>query len=223
LVVVTTPDPGPEAWEIAFRRQRVIGDLLYDALNALEEDRLLTPEGNNAYRFYQTVLALEPANQLAVEGLQNIVARYLELAATASRQGRFAAADGLLDRARFVAPGDPSIAEAQRALEADRNSADLVFELDPQELAARSREMLATLEEIAGQAVEHRAFVWITAPSDEQGRWIYNAMREQTNGYRLRGNIEIGAYAIVRLRMPEGDEPEGSVVASPPATGEATL
>jgi len=220
VVTEVSAPQGPEDWEIDFRRQRVIGDLLYDALKALDEDRLLTPEGNNAYTFYQQTLALDPENRLALEGLQNIVARYLELAAAASRQGRFSSAHLLLDRARFVLPGDPSIREARRALEADMNSGDLVFELDIQGLGARSEALVSQLVEIAAQAVEHQAFVWITAPSDEQGRWIYNTMREKANGYRLRANIEIGSFAIVRLRMPE-NEPGFATDAAPDTTGES--
>jgi len=192
-----------QEWEIAFRRQRLIGDLLYDALNALQQDRLLYPIDDNAHQRYQRVLAIDPENHLALEGLQNIVARYLELAETASRQGRFTAARDYIDRATFVDRRAPAIRQAEQALEADRNSGDLVFELDMQQLASESPALIEQLAEIAGQAVAHQAFVWITAPTDEKGRWIYGTMREQANGIRLRGNIELGGYAVIRLRMPE--------------------
>ncbi|MCB1670960.1 MAG: hypothetical protein R3F41_15160 [Gammaproteobacteria bacterium] len=196
------------AWEIAFRRQRLIGDLLYDALRALQQDRLLLPADDNAYSRYQRVLALDPENSLAREGLQEIVRRYLQLAATASRQGRFAAADQYIDRARTVDRNDPAIVAARQALERDRNSGDLVFELDLQQLDAQSENLVQQLAGIADQAVANEAFVWITAPSDEKGRWIYGTMREQANGYRLRGNIELGGFAIIRLRMPDAADDE---------------
>jgi hypothetical protein len=203
-----------QEWEVAFRRQRLIGDLLYEALKALQQDRLLLPLDDNAHGRYQRVLAIDPGNELAQEGLQNIVARYVELAATASRQGRFAAAQGYIERAAFVDRSAPAIAEAEAALEADRNSGDLVFELDPQELASESPALVEQLAEIADQAVELRALVWITAPSDEKGRWIYGTMREQANGFRLRGNIELGGYAVIRLRMPDR-ESTGSAAREP--------
>lgn len=203
-----TTDQGQDAeqlreWQIAFRRQRLIGDLLYDALKALEQDRLLIPADDNAYARYQRVLALDPENDLALGGLRRIVARYLELAATASRQGRFAAAAAYIDRARFVDPVDPAIVTAQEALEADRNSGDLVFELDLEQLDLQSNDLVEQLADIAEQAVEFEAFVWITAPSDEKGRWIYGTLRERANGYRLRGNIELGGRAVIRLRLPD--------------------
>ena len=207
---------GLQEWEIAFRRQRLLGDLLYDALKALQQDRLLYPIDDNAHRRYQRVLAIDPENQLALEGLQNIVARYLELAANASRQGRFAAAQNYIDRARFVDGSAPAIREAEQALEADRNSGDLVFELDMQQLNSESPALVERLADIADQAVEHRAFVWITAPTDEKGRWIYGTMREQANGFRLRGNIELGGYAVIRLRMPE-QQPTSSAAGQEPS------
>jgi hypothetical protein len=189
-------------WEADFRRQRLIGDLLYDALNALNEDRLLTPVDNNAHGRYQRVLAYDPDNALALEGLQNIVNRYVELATDASRQGRFAAAQSLLERARFVDPKSQNIVDAQAALEVDMDSDDLVFELDLESVRTQSEKISNELSDIAIQAREHGAFLWITAPTDEQARWMYGVMREAVTGYRLRGNIESGSLAIIRLRMP---------------------
>ncbi len=191
------------AWEIAFRRQRLIGDLLYDALKALQQDRLLVPLDDNAHARYRRVLALDPENPLALQGLQDIVNRYLELAATASRQGRFTDADDYIDRARFVDSDNPAITLAREALEQDRNSGDLVFELDLGALDAQSTGLVEQLARIANQAVQHEAFVWITAPSDEKGRWIYGILRDHADGYRLRGNIELGGQATIRLRLPD--------------------
>lgn len=206
-----------EDWEIEFRRRRDLGDLLYDALNALADDRLLTPIDDNAHGRYQRVLAYEPDNKLALEGLQNIVLRYLELAAEASRQGRFSSAQILLDRARFVDQDNPKIDLAQLDLEAEMNSGDLVFELNPQALLAQSEELQIELSSIAAQVREHDAFLLITAPNDEQARWIYRVMRESVEGYRIRSNIELGSYAVLRLRMPDNE----AVVKNEPTASDA--
>ena len=194
-----------EDWEVEFRQQRFLADLLYDALNALADDRLLTPIDDNAHGRYQRVLAYDPNNKLALEGLQNIVRRYLELAEEASRQGRFDSAQILLDRARFVDEKNPEINQAQLDLEIEMNSGDLVFELNPQALLAQSDELQIELSSIAAQAREHDAFLLITAPNDAQARWVYGVMRESVTGYRIRSNIELGSHAIIRLRMP-GEE-----------------
>ncbi|MEX2468702.1 MAG: hypothetical protein WD396_03010, partial [Pseudohongiellaceae bacterium] len=55
--------------------ERTIADLLYEGLQALDEDRLLTPVDDNAHARFQRVLAYEPDNQLALEGLEDIVLR----------------------------------------------------------------------------------------------------------------------------------------------------
>lgn len=195
-------DAAPVAdWVTDFERQRIIGDLLYDALRALEDDRLLTPVDDNAHQRYRRVLAYDPNNALALEGLRNIVARYLALSAEASRQGRFETAMTYIERARWVDPQDPAIQIAHDALQAEINSGDLVFTLDPAQVARQTEPARARLVEIAQQARTHDAMFLITAPSDEQARWMFAVMRDAVEGYRLRGNIEIGGHVIVRLRM----------------------
>jgi tetratricopeptide (TPR) repeat protein len=188
-------------FEVEFARQRLIGDLLYDALVALDKDRLLSPVDDNAYGRYQRVLAYDPDNWLARQGLKNIVDRYLQLAGEASRQGRFEAALSYLERARFVDEHDPAIVEAWLVLQAEMQSGDLVFILDAAELRTRAAGVQSRLADIAGQARQHDAFVLITAPNDDQARWMFTAMRDAVEGYRLRGNIEIGSTAVVRLRI----------------------
>lgn len=193
-------EQGVEIWEMDFQTQRLIGDLLYDALVALQQDRLLTPVDNNAHSRYQRVLAYDPGNALAQEGLKNIVNRYLDLAAEASRQGRYETAQISLERASFVDAEDPAITEAWLSLQAERQSGDLVVELNLAELRSRSPALQARLADLAKQAQQQEAFVLVTAPDDEQARWIFTVMRESVIGYRLRGNIERGSHATVRLR-----------------------
>lgn len=202
---VVDPVGTTEDWEIEFQRQRLIGDLLYDALRALEQDRLLTPIDDNAHARYQRVLAYDPENVLALEGLQNIVKRYLELAEEAGRQGRFDDSLQFIERARFVDPDSPDISRAWLLLQADIDSGDAVFMLDLRELSAQSKAIRVQLADIARQAQASDALFLITAPSDEKARWIYSVMREAVDGYRLHGNIEIGSYAIVRLRKPSNE------------------
>ena len=128
--------------------------------------------------------------------------------------GDAAAAQDYIGRARVVNRDHPAISRSQAALEQDRTSGDLVFELDLQQLDSRSGDLIEKLADIAGQAMRHEAFVWITAPTDEKGRWIYGTMREQVDGYRLRGNIEIGGFAIIRLRLPADEVTNASSVST---------
>lgn len=183
--------------------QRLIADILFEGLQALDADRLLTPVDDNAHALFQRVLAYEPDNEIALQGLQDIVARYLELAGEATRQGLFEEAGTLLDRARFVDTNHPGIAQVAEQLEAERNSGDLFFDFEAAALARRTDAVQQQLADIARQAQEHNAFFLITAPNDDLARWMFSVMRDAVNGYRLRGNIELASRASIRLRLPE--------------------
>lgn len=185
--------------------QRLIADLLFAGLQALDADRLLTPVDDNAHARFQRALAYDPDNEIALQGLQDIVQRYLELSREASRQGLFDEAETLLDRARFVDETHPGIAVAEEELRKERDSGDLFFDFEATALARRSESVQEQLADIARQARDHNAFFLITAPSDDLARWMYGVMREAVNGYRLRGNIELASRASIRLRLPEGE------------------
>lgn len=183
--------------------RRMIADTLYDGLQALDADRLLTPPGDNAHDRFLRVLVYEPDNEIALQGIRDIVGRYLELSAEAARQGRFEQAGLFLERARAVdREGHPGIAGGEALLRAERDSGDLFYELDGRAVAERSERARGRLADIARRARAHDAFFLITAPSDEEGRWIYSVMSDAVPGYRLRGNIELADRSSVRLRMP---------------------
>ncbi len=185
--------------------RQLIPDILYEALQALNADRLLTPIDDNAHARFRRVLALDPQNQIALEGLQDIVKRYLQLTEESMRRGQFEEAKRLLGRARFVDDSHPEIANVAAALQREMNSEDLFFVLDYPQYAARSEAAQQELEDIARQIREHEAFFLIAAPNDELGRWMVSVMREAVMGYRLRGNIELSNSLGIRLRMPDGE------------------
>ena len=181
---------------------RMIPDILYAALQALSEDRLLTPVDDNAHGRFKRVLAMDPKNELALEGLQDIVVRYLQLAGEAMNRGIFDEAETLLGRARFVDPSHPGIASAAEALRLEMNSNDLFFKLDYSNYSSHSEQAENELVNIARQTREHEAFFLITAPNDDLARWMVSVMRKAVAGYRLRGNIELSSHLGIRLRMP---------------------
>lgn len=183
-------------------RQRFLADILYEGLQALGDDRLLTPVDDNAHARFMRVLAYDPDNTIALQGLQDIVVRYVELSEEASRQGLFTEAETLLDRARFVDADHPGIARALLALQTEMNSGDLFFVLDEREFANHSKNAQEQLADIARQAKQHGAFFLITAPNDDLARWMFSIMRTAVDGFRLRGNIELATRTSVRLRLP---------------------
>ena len=181
--------------------ERVIADVLFEGLQALEDDRLLTPLEDNAYSRFQRVLALDNENQIAKEGVEKILLRYVALSQQASRRGLFDNAEELLGRAKFIDEDHPALAQALSLLKEERESGDLIFNLDSNELLDRSEAMVSQLGDIAEQARDRQAFFLITAPNDNLARWMYLQMRNAVEGYRLRGNIELANQTSIRLRL----------------------
>jgi len=181
------------------QQRRYIADILYDGMRALRADRLMTPAEDSAYRHFSRALALDPQNTVAQDGLQDIVQRYLQLADTASRQGQFGNAENFLRRAAQVDPDHSGIETAYANLAAERARTHSVHTFDARELRNRDASLTRQLQELARVVADINAFVLITAPNDEMGRWIYAQLQDGLDGYRIRGDIEIGGQPSVRL------------------------
>ncbi|MCY4017476.1 MAG: hypothetical protein OXE54_05950 [Gammaproteobacteria bacterium] len=199
----TLPEENPAAGAVSAEARRLIADLLFEGLQALDSDRLLTPEHNNAYDHFHEVLRLQPDNPIARQGMQDIVERYLELALESARRGNFTGAERMLGRAQIIDAAHAGIGRTREAVAAERNSGDLFYPLDERALRGRGDAVRASLAEIAAEARRRDAFVLIIAPDDELARWIYSVMRESLPGHRLRGNIEIAGDTLIRLRLPQ--------------------
>ena len=172
-------------------------DALYALLDAAEralaDDRLLTPEGDNAYHYFRQALDMAPDHPLARRGFERIVESYLALASRAIERERWASARSMLDRARIVDGDHPGIATLRRQVEllanARRESVDLV------QSAVRSRASgtAAQLKAIGRKARQPDARVTIRAASDPDGRWIYEQMNKAPGERRIRASLQIGA------------------------------
>ena len=204
----STEDIGAGLIEQELNTQQLIADLLYEGLQALDANRLTTPLDNNAHSRFSRVLAYQRDNKIALQGIQDIVTKYLGLAHGAGRRGQFDNAELMIERAKFVDESHPGIAPAMQALLLERQSTDKFYHLDAQQLASHSESMQEKLKEIGAYARDNETFVLITAPTDGQARWVYLQMQEASEGYRLRANIEIGELATVRLikRAVSADE-----------------
>ena len=99
-------------------RDDEIGELLRTAAAHVDALRLTMPPGDNAFRRYQEVLAVEPDNEDAARGLEVIVSRYVTLANTALSNGELDKAERYLDSAAGVLPEDKGVALARNMLRA---------------------------------------------------------------------------------------------------------
>lgn len=203
--VEAPPEPVEDSSAAEFNRSMLLADMLYAARIAFEDNRLMTPAHDNAYDRYQEVLQLDPTNQVALQGLRDIVQRYVELADAETALGRFDEAGALLRRAALLDPEHSGMLAArerlQRAQQVDMQS----HALDPDGLRRQSLDTMVRLADIAQQIMRSEATFLINARSDEEGRWIYKVMREAVGGYRLRGNIAISGTPNILVTLPDAE------------------
>lgn len=88
---------------------KLIKKHLAAAEKAMKAGRFTTPLKDNAHKYYQMVLAMEPDNTEARTGLQKIVDRYIQFIGKASVEGRLNDAKLYLQRAESVLPDDPEL------------------------------------------------------------------------------------------------------------------
>lgn len=191
------PAPDP------FLRARILADMLYAAREAFDDNRLIFPAGDNAYDRYLEVLSVEPDNRVALQGIADIVDRYVFMANQAIEIGQFDNAEEYLGRASSIDPEHQQIAEARRLLEQERSFKRDYFDLDTAELDEQSLEIMSQLGSIGEYVRNQDATFLITARNDAEGRWIYQVMREAVGGYRLRGNITLGSNPTIQVNVPQ--------------------
>jgi general secretion pathway protein A len=83
--------------------------LLARARQALDDYRLVTPEGDNAHEYLLATLQLDPANETAREGIQEIVEIYITLAAKAADNNEIERAGRYLERGLGIQPAHPEL------------------------------------------------------------------------------------------------------------------
>ena len=111
---VSPPKPTPRRMT-ASDRIKIIG-LLRNAKLALSENQLMSPANDNAYDRFRRVLALDPANTQAKDGLRAVADRYLNLTESAARKGNIEQAQTFLARARKADSTHPGIASVESRL-----------------------------------------------------------------------------------------------------------
>lgn len=186
-----------------FVRQRILADMLYEARMAYEDNRLMSPPGNNAFEGFRAILDFEPDNEVALQGMRDIVQRYVELADAAMKIGQYDNAQSYLERGKTLGVNPSVIIDAQGRLERAREIKMRIYTLDAQGLAEQNLDIMVELGEIGQYIRDIEATFLINARSDEEGRWIYKIMREAVGGYRLRGNIGVAIEPSIQVQIPK--------------------
>jgi formylglycine-generating enzyme required for sulfatase activity len=91
--------------------------MLTAAAELLKQNRMIGDGENNALAVYRKVLAIDPGNRIADEGLARIERGYLERALGAAAQDDFPNADAILADASSIRPGSQALLDTRSQIE----------------------------------------------------------------------------------------------------------
>ena len=116
-----------------------VEELLDSARAAMRERRYTDPEQRNAYTYYRSVLAQEPRNGEAREGLDRIAIVLQERVESSLGQQRWEEARRTLAQLRTIRPEDPAVAALEATLQEGR--ARWQADIDRRQAAERSDQL----------------------------------------------------------------------------------
>ncbi len=106
----------PNAPAATVTKETQIASLLDNARADIDQLRLSTPPGNSALDKYRQVLALDPHNQEARNGVHKIIETYAELGKQAAKRKDYDRASFFIEQALAIAPNSKPLKKAQRRL-----------------------------------------------------------------------------------------------------------
>ncbi len=138
------------------RNQQEIGATITIANERLAVGSLVTPANDNARYYFELVLATEPDNQAARQGLNTVASRLVLQAREAIDIGRFDQAEGLLTNARRLDPASSDLSASSAALINARNAlndrqAEALRQQDAEKAAVAQREAAIARREAASR------------------------------------------------------------------------
>lgn len=189
--------------------------LLAQAEKSFRRGRYTTPQHDNAYDTFHSVLLLNADNSQARAGLQAILLRYAQLIRGALQSGRLSAASAYLNQVELFYPANALLMDLRENIRSAKlmqpedistpqkiDSEHEEFRLSVAELEAKSSVIKQTLAAIVLRLKESGESVLIFARNDREGRWIYQQMKQLAEGYRVRGDIRISSAPKVRILPP---------------------
>jgi hypothetical protein len=174
-----------------------IAERLHLADEARLANRLTTPEEDNAYLHYLTVLSIDPGNASAIDGINGIIEQYLSWALEVADEGRYRRARQYVARARAIDEQHPNIQPVLNMIGERENRITVSFDLD--RMAVRSRQSgRLPLEKIARLIQRYGSFVTIRATDDASGRWLYQQLNDQVS-FRIEARFVIDSVVVIEL------------------------
>lgn len=185
-----TPEP---TFELEALQDGSVDELLDSARAAMRERRYTDPENHNAYTYYRSVLAQDPANGEAREGLERIAAVLQERLQASLDAQRFDEAGRTLAQLRAIHPDDPAVARFESTLTEAR--ARQQAEIDRRQVAERAGQ----LAELVSQRIRQGRLL---EPANDSAKY-YLAQLRRTPGDPQRLSLattELQQACLDRLR-----------------------
>jgi len=154
---VRPEDPAVQAFKAKVDAGREVGLLIGEAQKLAAAGKLVAPEGDNAAQVYRNILAKDPQNAAAQQGLAKLEADLIAQAGSAAQAGNYAEADRLLADAGKVRPGSQEVQNAAARIVEMRSgrTSDLVQQanaaIDAKEFD-RAGDLLKQIEQVSAQA-----------------------------------------------------------------------
>ncbi|MEE4379840.1 MAG: protein kinase [Candidatus Competibacteraceae bacterium] len=188
----------------AERRQQEINQLLEQAQRQLDDSKLDTPAGDNAYESYQAVLTLDPDNQQARQGLATLADRFEQLAEQQSQQGDFQASLETINKGLLIAPDHKGLRPLLEQVQAKRTE-----ELEQSQEGEQQQRITQLLEQAEQQLERLR----LTLPAGNNAYETYQQILEldPENEQAKQGFQAIGDRY---LELAERHQSNGSLQAS---------
>ena len=185
---------------------------------ALANQKLLTPEEDNANLYYQAALGREPDNKDAQTGLEEIVRFYTGWALDKAKQGHNRTAKKYLDSAIFVNANDPLIALTQqdiknwRAGVRNKTNATITTKTQkktlqnkfylPKDLFSLSEALvIQKLQPIIDRIEKDQLNIEIFWPNDREARLLYQIINSRTEEFRVRGMIYRRTQHMIEVKQ----------------------
>ena len=148
------------------------------AIESFRKDLLTTPDKENAYYFYQEILLLDPSNEIAKRGLEQIVERYLAWAVDAAYKKKPAKARSYIARSNLVDKTHPSIEPTLRQVEIINDSVYEKFIFDHTPVLQGQKNVTRLGSFIKDEPMNQRCRYLISAANDGLVRKIYTMVQQ---------------------------------------------
>ncbi len=177
--------------------------MLDRGLLAMQRDALTTPASDNAFLWFSKALTFVPDYEPALDGMERIVERYLQMTNEALMRDEFARARLFIKRARSVLPGYSQIALVEAQVARFEKAERRTLRLDRRALEQRAPMLMADLVVFGRHARREGALVRISTPDDTHGRWVYEQLAKSSGEGRIRADIVSSPpYRVQILILP---------------------